>query len=240
MKIFLLLFIALSFSVYASEDEFQLVTGELLPLSYKQNEELKGISIDIVKELIKRTKYKGDIKFKPWARVIKESESDIVLSFPLARIPYREEKYKWIGPILEDEFVFVSKKSNLVSVNDMNDLKTMKIGVAIDAPTEKRLKDKSFSNLIIAQGESQLANMFINNRFDVWYSSDIFIKSFLKQYNYDVSLIEIVYKDLNIEFYIAASLRVDDLVIENWQNELKKMKEDGSYRDILISYGIER
>lgn len=238
MKCILLFFIIITISIYPDETDLFLVTGELLPLSYQNNGELKGISMDIVKELKKRVNYDRVIEFKPWPRVIKESENDSILSFPLARFPYREDKYKWIGPILEDRFVFVSKKSNNIKIESFNDLKSFKIGVAQGAPTEKRLKDKNFKNLIIGSGESQLASMFVKNRFDVWYSSEIFIHSFLIEINYDISLLDVVYSDIDVEFYLVASLNIDDSVIEFWQNELDNMKEDGTYDDILFKYNF--
>jgi len=150
-------------------------TGELPPYAYLKNNELSGLSVDIVNELKKRVGYKYKIRNKPWARVIKESHEPDSMTFPLARVTYREKYYKWIGPIYTDSFVFVVKKENYRDIKDINALKDMSVGVNRGAPTAKRLKSLNFTDLIIITSEIKLSKMFIRDRFYTWYASKFMI-----------------------------------------------------------------
>jgi len=50
--------------------------------------------------------------------------------------------------------------------------------------------------------------------------------------------LDVLYEDLKIEFYIVASLDIDDEVVAEWQQALDSMKLDGSYKSLLDKYGI--
>jgi len=57
--------------------------------------------------------------------------------------------------------------------------------------------------------------------------------------NFDLSDLVILYKDVKLIFYIATSLDVKDKTIIYWQQELDKMKADGTYQKIISKYRIE-
>ncbi len=241
MKYFIL-FITFIFitTLSASQDyKLNISTGELPPYAYLKNNELSGLSVDIVKEIQKRVGYKYQIRNKPWGRVIKESHEPYSMTFPLARVPYREKLYKWIGPIYTDSFVFIVKKENYRNIKDINELKDISVGVNLGAPTTKRLKSLNFTDLIIITSEIKLSKMFIRDRFQAWYSPKLMIYDMLNRLDYNLDDTSILYKDKTINFYITTSLDVDDKIIKIWQNELDKMKEDGTFQKIIKKYEVK-
>ena len=237
-SILLLIFLMSLSKAYSINDKLSISTGELAPYSYIKNNVLTGIAIDIVKELQKRTNYKHEILQKPWARVIRESESKNMMTFPIARLPYREKLYKWIGPILTDKTIFAVKKSNFKEISSIEELKNYSIGVNRGAPTAKRLHSLHFKNLNIVSSETQLSKMFIKERFKLWYSTKYMIYDILNKEGFNMRELKIMYTDLTLHMYIATSLDIDNKIIEKWQKELNKMKEDGRYQKILDSYNI--
>lgn len=236
--IILTLFV-LTINIYGQQTELNVYTGELPPYSYTENNQLTGVAIDIVKELQKRVGFTHKIIKKPWGRVISESKNSNQMIFPLARRPYRENSYKWIGPILKDETIFIIKKSNYKKILHINELKDLNVGVSLGAPSTKRLQQLNFKNLRIISTETQLSKMFIRDRFDTWYASKLMIYNFLEKLNYDISDLAILYSDLKLDFYIATSLDVDNQVVQTWQKELNIMKEDGTYKRILSKYNLK-
>jgi len=234
---YLLLIIALIFFTNTQAIELKISTGELPPYSYSQNNYLKGLAVEIVNTLQKRVQQNNNtIIKKPWARVISEANTSKQLSFPLARRPYRENLYKWIGPILSDQAVFVVKKANFKKISRISELKDLSVGSNLGAPTTKRLKQLNFTRLKIIPSETQLSKMFIRDRFEAWYSAELMIFDLLKKLNYNLLDVTVLYRDVPLTFYIAASLDIEDSIIAVWQKELNKMKSDGTYRKILLKY----
>jgi len=227
-------------SLNASQhNKLNITSGELPPYSYLEKNELTGLSVEIVKELQKRVAYKYKIRNKPWGRVIKESYEPNTMTFPLARVPYREKQYKWIGPIYTDSFVFVVKKENYKKIHTINELKDITVGVNLGAPTTKRLQSLDFTKLIIITSEIKLSKMFIRDRFYAWYSPKLMIYDMLNKLDYNLNDVSVLYKDKALKWYIVTSLDVDDQIINLWQKELDNMKLDGSFEKIIDKFEIK-
>ncbi len=236
---YLINFILLAFPIYliAQPASIKLVTGELPPYSYKEENKIIGVASDVVDTLKNRVGYSHNIKFYPWARALKLSTEKGTITYPLARLPYREQSYRWIGPLLVDSFVFIVKASDSTDFTSLEDLKNMSIGVNRFAPTEKRLIKKGFKNIDQAGSEIQNGKKFIMGRFDAWYTTHLMAKHIFKKLGVEKNKYTVAFVDLEVSMYLAASL---DLVSEApiWQAELNRMKSDGAYQKILQGYGL--
>jgi len=219
--------------------KLNITSGELPPYSYLEDKKLTGLSVEIVKEIQRRVGSQYKIRNKPWGRVIKESHEINTMTFPLARVPYREKLYKWIGPIYTDSFVFVVKKENYTKILNINELKDITVGVNLGAPTTKRLQSLEFTKLIIITSEIKLSKMFIRDRFQSWYSPKLMIFDMLNKLDYNLNDIRILYKDKPLKWYIVTSLDVEDEIIDLWQTELDNMKVDGTFEKIIDQFEIK-
>jgi len=222
------------------QDRILITTGELPPYAYTQKEQQLGIATQIAKELITRTGYEGNILVTPWARTIKESTHNQRLSYPIARLPYRETQYQWIGPILSDTFTFAVLKSNTQTFSNLESFKHLEIGVNRGAPTERRLKEHGFQNLYSVSSEIKNAQMLLRDRFDVWYTTQLIITHTMNLLEQDVNQLRLAFTDLKIDMYIVASLDVAIERVQEWQTQLDAMKTDGTYNAILKKYGVRQ
>ena len=105
MKYYIVLFLVLlafSSSAWAGPADVNVVGIDEAPMSYIDNDgALKGISIDVAKEIMSRLGYEQDIPVYPWARtrqmLLKQPE---VVGFTVARTDAREDKYHWIHRLI--------------------------------------------------------------------------------------------------------------------------------------------
>jgi polar amino acid transport system substrate-binding protein len=179
-----------------------------------------------------------EIETRPWARVIMESVKENTMSYPLARLPYRENKYCWIGPLLEDTYVFAVLSSNHTFFKSINDFRGLPVGVNRGAPTAVRLEKLGFSHLQIANEENINPRMLFKERITAWYSSKLIIQHTLRNSEFDEDKVRFAFSDIGVKMYIAASPNLKNKAIE-WQKALDEMKSDGTYLTILKKNGVD-
>ena len=235
--IFFFLFVLLSSPnmIFARNDEdLVIVTNYIPPYSIVQKGQLKGIAVDIVKDLIKDTDSQGKIKLLPWKRARNASLKQKMMIFPFTRRPFREKHYKWIGPIMNDRFVFAVCNEDVEDYRSIDSFRNLQIGVAEGTPTEYRLKNLNFKKLQAVPLEKQNAIKLLGyHRIDAWYSTSLIIEYTLKSLGFEQKEIRIAFSDTIVEMYIAASLRVPDELVTKWQTSLDAMKADGRYQTII-------
>lgn len=223
---------------YAQYPEIVIKTGELPPYSYQKDGRQSGLATDVVRELMRRVGCSVEIDSRPWARVIMESARENTMSYPLARLPYRENKYCWIGPLLEDTYVFAVLASNRTDFKRIDDFRDLSVGVNRGAPTAVRLEKLGFSHLQVANEEKVNPLMLFKERIMAWYSSKLIIKHTLRNSEFDENKVRFAFSDIKVKMYIAASPNLKKEAAE-WQKVLDKMKSDGTYQIILQRNGVE-
>lgn len=236
--ILLVFFFSAGVKARSQDAGYEIVTGELPPYSYSIDGQIFGVATDVIRELIHRVGSGHDIILEPWKRAIFKSEQER-LTYPLARTVERENRYKWIGPILKDQFVFTVRAALMGNFDTIDEFRNLKVGVNRGAPTEDRLKELGFHKVEPVVEEKLNLRKLLAGHIDAWYTSLLILKGSLKQSGISNTSIKIVYADLNIEQYVGGSLDIDDQVIGVWQEKLIEMKADGSYQLIMRKHGID-
>ena len=109
------IFFTMSFSKAA---ELHIVSADFDPYTYATATGGSGAMYEVVQELAKRLGQSPQIEFLPWSRAqVKAQENPNIGILPTARVPERESKYAWIIEILDDPYVFISKKNSKASAS---------------------------------------------------------------------------------------------------------------------------
>ena len=104
------LWLAVVASVQADESSglasLTFITEEYPPYNYIDNQQLTGISIDLLEAIFAATETplsRHDVRYYPWVRgyELALSQPNTVL-FSTTRTPAREVKFHWVGPIDQD------------------------------------------------------------------------------------------------------------------------------------------
>ena len=216
-----------------------LMTEDYPPYNYpSKTGEPTGISVEIVREIIKKTGDIDNIEVLPWARSYNNilTKKNQVL-FVMTRTKKRENLFKWVGPIATNNWVIFAKNSFKGDIKSLEELKQNRyiIGTYKDDACEVYLKDKGFKNLSSVPDDNLNVKKLLKNRIDFWITGEYqgIIKA--KRFNAK-NKIKKVFNVKNTKLYIAFSKDVDDFIIAKWQNELDKLKENGTYQKILNKY----
>lgn len=226
-----------AFAANAQQKEIKIVTSELPPYAYTKDGHISGVATDIVRDLMIRAGFTGDIYSIPWKRAISESAHSRLM-YPLAKTPDRLTHYKWIGPIMKDQLVFVVRASDTRIFNHIEDFRRLKIGVNRGAPTELRLGKLGFRNIDSAATEGQNLEKLLAGRFDVWFASLLVLKGASQRLGIGDKELKVAFTDQHLEQYIGASPDIEDKTISLWQKNLDEMKSDGTYQAIMKRHGI--
>lgn len=213
------------------------------PISFEENGQVVGISPDIITEAFRRMGYKIKLQLVPWKRaqeMVKDGEVDGFFS------PYksteREKLYQYpTEPLLIEKNVFmVRKDSNIIYDGDMSKLKHYGIGTLIGYATldkyiesklintvDKSLNVEASLNKLISK-ERQV-DLVVNTDYILWYTA--------KKMNITDSVKELPLPLAEVPSYLAFNKEKDYTeVIAKFEAELKKMKTDGTYQQIIEKY----
>ncbi len=221
----------------ASAQTFRIITEEYPPYNFTENGKVKGISTEIVREILKRVGHPEKIEVLQWSRGYNliQQEDNIIL-YSTTRSPTREKLFKWVGPMVPNNFVFFAKKGSGLSIKSMEDAKKVKsIGVYKDDIGEILLKEKRFTNLDSVMDNKENVQKLVDGEIDLWIINELTGKHMARQLGL-ADEVEPVYDVQKSFMYIAFSKTTPDVVIEKWQNAFNEMKSDGTYAQIFSKW----
>jgi polar amino acid transport system substrate-binding protein len=216
-----------------------LMTEDYPPYNYKNDKgQIEGIATDIVREIIKQTGDKDNIKVLPWARsymYIQKKKNQVL--FSMTRTEQREKLFKWVGPIASNNWVFFAKKGSNIKINSLDEVKNSKykIGTYKNDACELFLKEKGFKNIASVPKDDLNVKKLIKQRINLWIVGEY--QGLVKAAKFGkIDQIEKVFDVKATQLYIAFSKDVSDDTINRWQKELDNLKANGKYQKILDKY----
>jgi len=205
------------------------------PVSYLEDGRPAGTAVEIVREILRRLKQPDNIEVVPWARGynLALKQRDVAL-FSATRLPQREKLFRWVGPIYTQTWGFYAKKGRVLHVESLEDAKNVgRIGTYRNDAKEQFLLKHGFSNTISANGNIINVRRLIQGDIDLWVSSDLNFRHIAQQAGENPSQIMLVHPFRKVENYIVFSIQTDTRIVEQWQQTLKEIKQDGTYSRIL-------
>ena len=217
--------------------KFRILTEEFPPYNFTEAGKINGISTEIVREILKKINHPDNLEVLPWAQgyELLQKEDNIIL-FSTTRSPIREDLFKWVGPLVPNNTAFFAKKGSGISISGMDDAKRVKsIGVYKDDFGELLLKKKGFKNLDSEVDNKLNVKKLVEGKIDLWLINELTGKHMAMVAGY-ADKIEKVYEVQKDSMYIAFSKSTPDTVIEEWQNVLDKIRDDGTFAQIFSSW----
>ena len=133
MKLFLLISYAfLSLGLFYSNPLFakkyaplKIYTEIFPPYNYEEDGVLKGVSVEVVREIMKILNIKQKIEIKLWSRGYFDTiNKENVFLFSMIRTADRENQFQWIGTVAPYKIYFYEiKKKKPFRIADMDALK---------------------------------------------------------------------------------------------------------------------
>lgn len=218
-----------------------IITEEWPPYNYSEEGELKGVSVEIMKAVLKELGRSDPIQVYPSQRAKKMLDTlPNTIFFSLFRTKEREPRYKWIGPIGFDAIYFYQRKGDPRQINSMADASKVPLiacrqaGLVYDT-----LQKAGFKNLDAkAHSSNQIYWKLLKGRSDLAISdSPLGVKYFLKKQGLAPdSLRQTSVMVARSDLYIVGSLDIPDAEITRWQQTLLRLRDNGTIEKIYREY----
>jgi polar amino acid transport system substrate-binding protein len=254
MKIFagLLLVALILFSGYACvvpDGKLRIITEDNPPYNFTDERgNISGQSTEIVRSLINSTGSDAAIELKQWSSgydIVQNQPNTMIYS--TGRMPFREQMFKWVGPIgFADEWFYAKRGSN-IQISSLDDARKVKsIAVYRDDTNQLYLIEKGFTNLDVSENDVQCIKKLMDGRVDLWIAPSQGYQFIAYQAGINPAEIEPVSYVRRVDWYLAFNRQTADTTIAAWQKALDEMKKSEKpdalsvYEDIITSYALPR
>lgn len=238
-KIFIFLFFAFA-SIFANDKELKVgVSPDYKPFDYKENNQLTGFDIDLVEEIAKRQGIKikwVQISFDGLIPALKSGKIDMIAS----GMSSSEDRKKHVDFTVDyydaNKDSYLKLKEN-TSINDKNDLENKKIGVQLGSIQENTAKNIKNSKIVPNEDIGVAILSLKKGKLDAVIIDEDVAKGFLKE---NSDLVVFLQEDNHNAsgFSFAFDKNKNKDLIEKFNQTIKDIKTDGTYKKIVSKYDL--
>nr|WP_256835296.1 ABC transporter substrate-binding protein [Pseudomonas oleovorans] len=203
--------------------------------NFAQEENINGIAVDIVKEMFKRAgvQYNLTLRF-PWDRIYKLAlEKPGYGVFVTARLPEREQLFKWVGPIGPDDWVLLAQGDNPINLTSLDEAKSHRIGAYKGDAISEYLTEKGVEHSTSLRDQEN-ARKLATGQIEFWATGDPAGRYLAKQEG--ISGLKTVLRFNSAELYLALNKDMPDEIVARLQAALDQMRAEGFVDKTLNSY----
>lgn len=149
--------------------KLRLVTEEYPPYNYIDEQgEFRGTATQLLKRLLDRSGLEAEFQLLPWARALSEAQlRENTCVYSTTRTPERENQFKWIGPLLSNQWAAFSLASSSIEANNLDELTGLRIGSFREDAVGQYVQDQGHS-LILATTDNENLDRLNADLIDVW------------------------------------------------------------------------
>ena len=203
--------------------------------NFAQNENINGIATDIVREMFKRADitYSLTLRF-PWERVYKLAlEKPGYGVFVMARLPDRENLFKWVGPIGPDDWIMLAKADSKISLETLEQASQYRIGAYKGDAIAETLTKQGLKPIVVLRDQDN-AKKLVNGQIDLWATGDPAGRYLARQEG--VYGLKTVLRFNSAELYLALNKDVPDTTVAKLQAALDQLRKEGVVGEIMAKY----
>jgi polar amino acid transport system substrate-binding protein len=224
----------LSAAVHAEErDSLVLLTENFPPYNmaeggsnYAKDENISGIAVELVREMFKRAEvnYSLTLRF-PWERIYKTAlEKPGYGVFCTARLPERENDFKWVGPLGPDDWVMLARADSTISLSSLEDAKAFRVGAYKGDAISEHLNKQGLEP-ISSLRDQENPQKLMKGDIDLWATGDPAGRYLAKQQG--ISGLKNVLRFDSAQLYLALNKATPDALVQKLQAALDSMRADG-------------
>lgn len=204
------------------------------PLNFVEKGQLRGLSVEVVYEIMKRLGVSYKIEVVPWARGYDKLESTPnVMLFSTTLTNQRRKLFQWVGPVARIKWAFYAKKDSNIQINNLQDAKNIgRIGTYRDDAREQFLKKEGFTNLESVNSNVLNVRKLMRNRIDLMASSNVGISKTAIDAGYSRQDLREVFVIKTADLYLAFSSETPKSTVREWNKAFLSMINDGTFAAI--------
>ncbi len=224
----------------SNPEDLRIICEEFRPYSYFENNQLVGISVEIVNDILDKAGMKdASIEMTTnWDHAYEQAvTSDDVVLFTTVLTAGRKEQLQWVGPVMVTATGFTGLKTNPSKILSVADAKQLaSIGVVTGYSTAEILEDLDFPNLTYFNTVNDAIASLYTGTIDAIFELMQPVRAIAAADGWDVNKLDELYNYSTIQGYLAFSPGVSSQTVDLWQEKLNELKTDGSVQTIYDTY----
>lgn len=222
----------------AAATRVELYTEEYPPFNWSDQASGKvvGVSTDIVLELMRRAGVVvGTPTVVPWVRGLElAAKQRNTCLFTAARVPEREPRYQWIGPIGRSEWVLFARRADHLRLQSLEQARGYRIGTYIGDASVTYLKERQF-DVDAAQSDKLNPKKLQNRHIDLWSVGRLPGLNLLRELG--ITDLEAVFTFTRADMYLVCSLDMEKSLVARLNALLRAMYLDNTVKRVYTRYG---
>jgi polar amino acid transport system substrate-binding protein len=215
----------------------KLVTHEFPPYSYwdSQKGTIAGIATDKLLEVMRRSGQDYSLSLTSWTHAFQKAVSEPnTCVFSAFRTPERENQMRWVGPVMQDNWVFFSRVGDTRKIKSVEDLRPYVIGSFKNAGTGVQLSGEGYK-VEFANDNDDNPRLLVGGRIDYWVTSEVLGQYLIDKQGYTGQIVK-AFKMKQAELYLACNPKIDKQKIDRFNAILQEMEKDGTNEAITKRY----
>lgn len=236
--LFLVLF-SFSNAIAKSSNKVTVLAEQLQPYQYLDQQQAKGVAVELINQLLARAELEPEVKFYPWARVMRLAQTarnSIILS--ITRTPEREHDYHWIGKIASHELqLLVNKDTWQQQKVDQQLINSLTIGVPRGSHQHQYLLNLAKlkqSHIATLNTKKQSLEMLLKGRIDAVPGNQKLLSYRMKKMGLasDKLLPILTLKESYSELYIAMGKNSDPKLVQALQLHYEEFANTEQFKQL--------
>ncbi|WP_338849408.1 ABC transporter substrate-binding protein [Massilia sp. W12] len=217
----------------------QLTTEEYPPFNMRElksgAEVLSGVSVDKVRELMRRAQQSYQINLYPWTRAYQLAlVHDDSCVFSTTRTPEREALFKWVGPLVQNNWTVFARADDKRRPHKFEDLKPYVMGGYQTDAVGEYLKLQGLQ-VDLAASDSDNLRKLLSKRFDYWATGELAGHWLIKSHQLQGKIVPL-FNFRHTSMYLACNIKMPQDKITQWNAILREMERDGTVEAIEKKY----
>jgi polar amino acid transport system substrate-binding protein len=212
------------------------------PFSYEEKGEIKGISTQVVKAVLKEAGMETAIKQYPFARAYQMTQKEEnVFEYCVARTPEREKLFQWVGVVGPAIQAILALKDRDIRIEKMEDLKKYSIGTVLEDVIDQHLRKHEQQLGLkldrVADYELNMNKLFMK-RFDLCGMNKLVGMYLAKKLGHSENDIKSVYtiEELTGDYYLVTGLKTPSETVKKLSAAFESVHSNGTYQKIIDGY----
>lgn len=205
--------------------------------NFAKQEDVSGISVDIVKEMFQRANVPMNITLRfPWKRVYEMAATKPNYGvFSMVRTEERESAFHWIGPLAPDEWVLFARHDSPITIASLEDAKRLKVGGYKGDALTDYLDEQGLTVAAASQDKHNIRKLQ-SGGIDLWASNNYSAQVLAKQAGVDFAAFKPVFRVDMVDLYLGLHPSIPKGTVDRLQNVLEEMRKEGRIDAIIQSY----
>jgi len=217
----------------------QVYTEQYPPLTYRNSfGEITGFGTDLAREIMKRNQTYYTINLSHWSNGYEMAlNNPNFCLFTMDRTELRENLFQWVGPLGSNITYFYVPATSSITITSLDEARALSsVGTVSSWFSDQYLRDQGFTNLISDSDPAVMTEKLMSGHVDCFVCTSVTFPSILRSLGYQYSQVKPAFALMSSDYYIAFSKTTSATIVNQWQQALDAVKQDGTYEAVAAKW----